>query len=303
MKNVRYTCSMKSRDVRKPIGFAAIALVIIVGTGLLCLGTPESEQSEGIFSGFCEASSIVSSDDGYIVGDNEAEDRLFVFTSDLTQLAPRNLSVQVEDIEALATLPEGLLIVGSQGANKRGERRPRRELVLLQGHRAISPDLSGCPACVAARSLPPKRGGLSVEGAAHWRGSLWLGLRSPLVEGKALLLRMSGDPRSILEVAGMTSLDLDGFGVRELVPWRNGLLVLAGPADAGDALHRVYFLSTPGSDPVRLPVELPNRTEGLAPTPDGRFIIVRDGDGQPGRSCRVPSTWADIVLQVPPVNP
>jgi hypothetical protein len=292
---------MNRRSFRFSLVIAVIALAIAaVAAVLLGLGPPEAEQREGTFSGFCEASSILSWQGGYLVGDNETEDRLFVFTADLAPRAPRKLSSEVEDIEALAATPEGVLVVGSQGANKRGERRSRRERVLLDGHGAITPDLSGCPPCVAVRSRPPKRGGLSVEGAAHWNGSIWLGLRSPLVDGQAIVLRMDGDPRVALGVAEMTMLDLGGFGVRELTPWRDGLLVLAGPADDAGSRHRVYFLSSPGSAPERLPVELPNGTEGLAPAPDGRFVLVRDGDGRPGRSCRTPATWTRIVLPLPP---
>ena len=109
----------------------ATLLVAVVAAVLLGFGPPEAEQREGTFTGFCEASSILAWQGGYLVGDNETEDRLFVFSVDLAPRPPRKLSSEVEDIEALAATPEGVLVVGSQGANKRGERRPRSERVLL----------------------------------------------------------------------------------------------------------------------------------------------------------------------------
>ncbi len=258
----------------------------------------EATPRAGTFAGFCEASTIVPWRGGFLVGDNEDEERLYSFSAAMEPRPALELSDRIEDIEALAVLPEGLLVVGSQSTNRRGERRPQRERVLLLGHGPIVPDLSGCAPCQAARSLPPKRGGLSVEGAARWAGSLWLGLRSPLVEGEALLLRLRGDPASSLSVAQVVRIDLEGFGVRELIPQGTDLLVLAGPAGSADAAHRLYRLRAPGAPPSRLPVELPPATEGLAPTtPEGDFIGVTDGDGQPGRSCDRPATWLRLTVR------
>ena len=286
-----------------------VVLLASVGLGLRCLTDraviesppdepprPAAVQQKGVFSGFCEASSILGWEGGFLVADNETEDRIFRFTAFMEPFGELRLSEEVEDVEALALLSSGLLVVGSQSANRRGKRRPLRERVLLFGGEAITPNLSVCTPCEDARRLPPKKGGLSVEGAAQWSGALWLGLRSPLVAGKALLLRVEGDPTSSLTVVEQLPIDLEELGVRDMVRWRSQLLILAGPADATKAPHKVFRVESPGAAPIRLDVELPPSTEGLAPAGDGSWIAVTDGDGQPGEKCRVEATWQRVVL-------
>jgi hypothetical protein len=169
-----------------------------------------------------------------------------------------------------------------------------RELVLLVGHGPTTPDLSRCAPCVSARALAPDAGGLSVEGAAHWAGALWLGLRSPLVEGKALLLRMEGDPAGTLSAAEVVPVDLGGLGVRELATDGTDLLVIAGPAGDSSGAHHIYRISAPGAQPRRLAPALASGTEGLASTPDGALLLVSDGSGQPGRRCKAAAAWRVI---------
>lgn len=275
------------------------AVVLLVRCGGID-GRPATAETRGrgpgagTFEGFCEASSIVPWRGGFLVADNETDDRLYAFSAKLAPLPPLVLAAPLEDIEALALTPDGLLVVASQSGTKRGKRRPAREQVLLEGHAPITPDLSGCAPCEAARGLAPKAGGLSVEGAASWAGSLWLGLRSPLVGGKALLLRMQGDPAASLAVAQLLAIDLGGLGVRDLMPSGAELLVLAGPADDSPTPHRLYRLATPGATPVRLATTLESGTEGLAPGPGGGLLVVADGSGSPGRPCRSPATWRAI---------
>ena len=245
-------------------------------------------------SGLCEASAVVPWEGGWLVGDNETEDRLHRFQLDWTPSAPVQLTPEIEDIEALAPLPQGLLVVGSQSRNKDGEARPAREQVMLLGHGPVRPDLSGCAPCEAARGRPPKQGGLSVEGAAWWQGALWLGVRSPLVDGQALLLELAGDPTAALTVARVLPVDLGGGGVRDLVVQGEQLWILGGPADATPIHHGLYRLDSPTATAARIQ-DLPDRSEGLAVGPQGA-VVVTDGDGQPGSRCKLPSEVYGITL-------
>jgi hypothetical protein len=292
----------------------AAAAAIAIGVGALAVscsavdggagsaGTAATAGGgRGTFDGFCEASSVVPWRGGFLVADNETDDRLYAFSAAMAPLPPLVLAPPLEDIEALALTPAGLLAVASQSRTKHGKRRPAREQVLLEGHAPITPDLSGCGPCAAARRLPPKEGGLSVEGAATWGGALWLGLRSPLgAGGKAILLRMAGEPSSSLSVAEVVEVDLGGLGVRDLMPSGSELLLLAGPADDASVPHRLYRLASPGATPVRLASTLENGTEGLAPAPGGGLLVVTDGSGAPGRRCREAATWRVIPDPTPP---
>ncbi len=294
----------------------AVTTLVLLGGGVLAAGRAGSAERAGlpkseppttpgaaalpgaagaVFDGFCEASAVVPWSGGYLVGDNETEGALYPFSGALAPLPALALSAQVEDIEAVTLLPDGsLLVVGSQGANKNGKRKPLRERVVVQGHPAVTPDLSGCAVCVSARDRPPKEGGLSIEGAASWAGELWLGVRSPVVGGEALLLKMEGDPRAALAVKETVPVDLGGRGVRDLLVHDGALIVLAGPSGGGDGEHVLYRIPAPGSAPERLAGVLPAGAEGIARQPDGALLVVTDGDGKPGEPCVAPSRWARV---------
>jgi uncharacterized membrane protein YkvA (DUF1232 family) len=252
--------------------------------------------NRGVLPGLCEASTIIPWHAGYLVGDNETSDRLFAFGPDLSPLPAVSLTSPIEDIEALAFDGDRVWIVGSESATKKAKRRPERELAGLLGEPAGRLDLTGCAPCEAARERAPNDGGLNIEGAAVLEGGRWLGLRAPVVDGKALLLGLSADggreERSI-------SLDLGGYGVRELAPWRGGLLVVAGPVADDPVPHRLYWLRTLDSPPVLLPVELPPSTEGIAVTATGEAIVVTDGSGTAGSPCVKPSEWWRIRVPEP----
>lgn len=237
---------------------------------------------------------------GWLVGDNETPDRLFRFTADLAPAGETKLGDPVDDIEALALAGDRPWVVGSQSANKEGKVRPLRERVALLGQPAFTPDLTTCPACIQARGRAPNRGGLNVEGAAVWDGRLWLGLRAPLEGDRALLLQTDADPSkpTAFTVTRAMPVDLGGLGVRELVPWKQGLLVIAGPVDDAAVAHQLWWLASPDAAPQRLPVDLPPGTEGIAPTGDG-LLLVTDGDGKPGSTCAKPATWQRLKVTLP----
>lgn len=238
---------------------------------------------------------------GWLVADNETADRLFRFDAGMRPGGDVALNAVVDDAEALALDAGRLWIVGSQSANKEGKARPARERLGLLHGPAVAPDLSGCPACVAARGRAPNAGGLNVEGAASWGGKLWLGLRAPLEGGRALLLETGADAAhpDVVGVARVVPVALDGMGVREMVPWKEGLLVVAGPVDDAATPHALWWLSTPEATPVRLRVDLPPSTEGFAPLADGTALIVTDGSGKAGRPCEQPATWRKIEVALP----
>ena len=252
--------------------------------------------ASGVLSGVCEASSLLWDDkqQRFIVADNETESTLFVFNPDFSPWTTVTFDGEVDDIEALAQPAAGLWVVGSQSATKHAERKEDREKVVLLGGGAPpwTPDLHSCVACEAARGKAPNEGGLNVEGALVRQGQLWLGLRAPLVEGKAPLLKMNLDGRRIAE---LHALGLGGLGVRELLPWKDGFLVVAGPTDDRAVDHELWWFSAPNAVGRRLDVRLPPSTEGLAVNAAGDAVWVTDGDGKHG-DCAVPSRWGVVSL-------
>lgn len=247
--------------------------------------------------GVCEASAVIVREDGtWLVADNEVDDRLFAFDAGGRPIADVPLEERIDDLEAMTATPGGVLLVGSHSRNKKGEERPRRQRYGLLGKPATRADLRGCAACLEGQLRAPGAGGLDIEGAVWWGGRAWLGLRGPLVDGKAMLLGLGDDIYTTAPTTPPVLVDLGGDGVRDLAPWRDGLLVLSGPSDDRATPHALWWLASPTTPPQRLDVVLPPSSEGVAVLPDGRALVVTDGDGKPGAPCATPSTWGVVAL-------
>lgn len=229
----------------------------------------------------CEPSALVELGGRFVVGDNEVEDQLYVYDATMTPLAPVPLPVPVEDIEALAVLDGQLVVVGSHSVNKKGKPKPDRHRILGLGPQ---------PVALAEEMLGA---GLDIEGAAVWRGHVWLGLRGPLAGDKAQLVHVATGAKAG-QIEQIATFDLGGQGVRELVPWGDALLVVAGPVRDEAGEFSVWRLSAPEAAPERLPVTLPGSSEGAWVVGD-RLRFVVDGAGEPG-ACVTPGQWGEVPL-------
>lgn len=92
---------------------------------------------------------------------------------------------------------------------------------------------------------PNKRNGLNIEGLAAWRRRLYFGFRSPVIDGKALLLSVRAaalfTPGADLAPKTLRVPLGPGVGIRDLAMLPDGrLLILSGPssdATVGFAIH------------------------------------------------------------------
>lgn len=236
----------------------------------------------------------------WLIGDNETSDKLFVYDRLGRPTETMPLAIQVEDIEAIAVAEAALgarghlLTVGSHSRNKNGEEKPDRKRMVDMFSREIHPDLAGCANCQAAAGLAPNAGGLNIEGAAYISGELWLGLRAPLDGTKAILLNEGADGTHLIR---QLSVDLDGAGIRDLISYKSGALLVGGPVDDRSDDHSLWWLETMDATPKKLPISLPPRTEGIATTTEGIFYVT-DGDGKNGK-CKIPSTWGRVTVTLP----
>jgi hypothetical protein len=141
----------------------------------------------------------------------------------------------------------------------------------------------------AAEPLASGKGGVNIEGlAAAGDGSLLIGFRSPLVDGRAIVLRLR-NPARVIEKGGAPDfgepalLDLGGLGIRDIgasaAP--DEFWILAGGAGERGifALYRWH----PGTSPVAFRVALPaaeGSPEGLMRdfASDTWFISTDRGD-------------------------
>ena len=162
------------------------------------------------------------------------------------------------------------------------------------------PEGIGEHACTVARwerrpAEPPckplQEHGLNIEGLAVRDGQLYIGLRAPVLEGRAFVVRVAIDGvfGSVAPEPKVFPLDLGpGVGIRDIARVEGGFLILTGPelpeADRQVGSARVFFWRE-GAPPRDLgplggmrPDEKPEALLVLGEDAQGyRFLVISDG--------------------------
>lgn len=193
------------------------------------------------------------------------------------------------DLEAVAASPtdKSYYAVGSHSvARKTGEQQLDRRMVfklpVASGGRGLresrmesstlAPLIEADPELASALGRSTKEGGLDIEGLTERHGTLFFGLRAPLIDGQAVVLEV---PAAALfsspEKATATKHRLDlggvGHGIREMAALMDGFLILAGPS--GDSESASGFVLHGWKGPGGMPVKLldlppgPGKAEGM----------------------------------------
>lgn len=257
-----------------------------------------------VLAGLCEGSGMVldpDQPDTVYIADNERSDQLFRYTLDGVPLqglgsiglGQMPLSEPIEDIEALAADATNLWIVGSQSHSKSGTEKPLRERIVRlhgAGPTTWTVDWTGCALCKG-----DDFGGLrNVEGAAFWTAHLWLGLRAPLVEGRALLVELTPRPNSsVFDVTASYAIDLGGLAIVDLSvnPAKpDALWILAG-SSTGKATPHIFELAGPAATPKMHSISLPEDAEGFVVLATGGVRVVTDGSTGKDGACKTTSTF------------
>lgn len=140
------------------------------------------------------------------------------------------------------------------------------------------------PSCVDVFNI---EGAAMLSDAKDGKPRLWVGLRAPLVDGKAILLRVaslepSGEPVSF---DGVALLELRGRGIRELTLAGDRVFGIAGSVE--DSEKPSFLFRLPASDVVSGALvtdvqmssrPLPPSAEGLVIEGCDRALIVVDGN-------------------------
>jgi hypothetical protein len=237
--------------------------------------------------GICDASAAIALTDRAFVAASDEDSRLRIYLKDRsgppiwsTDLA-RFLEVDPKhpetDIEGAARVGDLIFWVTSHGRNQQGEARESRRrffatrvegegadvLVSPVGvpYRRLLEDLAAHPGLAdldltrASARAPKEEGALNIEGLASGPdGSVWIGFRNPIPEGRAVLVQLlnpgrviEGEPARLGEVV---RLRLAGRGIREIIWSGRDYVIVAGSHD-GKGKSRIYRWAGPGGEPWR----------------------------------------------------
>lgn len=223
---------------------------------------------------------------------------------------PKVRAPREADIEAATRLGDDACFLASH-SKASGPRAPRVRFVLFcttlpisdnpmgivgTPYRMLYEDLVASPLLrqvdleEATQTRPPNETAMNMEAmTASPDGGLWIGLRSPLHEGRAVLVFI-GNPNELprggrARIDRVEFLDLGGLGARGLTFDRGEYLIAAGPASKGKA--KQLYRWRPGTIPVELPQTWPIdfNVEGFFndPVQSNRIMILSDdGDLEVG---------------------
>jgi hypothetical protein len=267
------------------------AAALLLSALLATCRVASQEQPRALrHDGMCDASAAVSAGRGlFIVADDE-DNILRLYRSgapggplssiDLSAFLGADAAHPEADIEGAARIGNRAYWITSHGTNRDGKARPGRrrlfatDITARGGGVAIAPagaaykdllrDLIAAPQLRGveldrAAGRPPKgQGGLNIEGlAATPAGTLLIGFRNPLVDGKALVVPLENPDEVVMRGApaalgAPVLLDLGGLGVRsiEYVPACSGYLIIGGPAGGSGACALFRWSGAAADRPV-----------------------------------------------------
>jgi hypothetical protein len=235
-------------------------------------------------TGIFEPSAIQQLPDGrFLVAEDEKEHPFALVTlqpDGAIRSVPLELdsedAAKLDDLEGLSLDAQGnLYAITSHSRNSKGEEKKSRDKLLrfrVEGNRMVFPVvLTGLKSALAAAHpvlaesatvLDVKAdGGLNIEALemAPDGQHLLIGLRSPLLEGKAILACLDNpatafDSGAALRISpALVTLDLGGQGLRTLswIPVLNGYLLVSGPIAKEQRQFRLWFWSGHSNDKPR----------------------------------------------------
>ena len=206
------------------------------------------------------------------------------------------------DLEGAAKIGDLIFWIGSHGRNQNADQKKEREVFFatkLSGagkeanleiagkvYTKLLDDLKNDPAlapfdlCKAATLASKDKGALNIESLAADRGKLWIGFRSPKNKAEEALLVPLLNPTEIIkedaraELGDPVTLYLGGLGLRDMVAWNDGFLMIAGDFvdrfGSGAKPSRVFSWK-PGTAPKDIGVDF----DYLNPE---AIVIMGDGD-------------------------
>ncbi len=256
--------------------------------------------------GICDASAAVAIGDWLLVADDE-RNLLHVYGADGREVEPIVLDLGAKkesDLEGMALVGDVLWVIGSHDRGKGTEPKPDRQrlvgLRVTATERGVSatvahgpvrglldhPPMDAIVASTAGRTCK-EPGGLSIEGLASGPGgSLVVGFRAPVRDGKALVARLQ-DPTASPPSFSPQWIDLGGRGIRSLEADGEGWLGVAGPPGEGDGFDLFRWAGGEAA-PTLLGRDLGDLNPEALVRWQGAWWVLSDDGGRDfgGRDCK-----------------
>ena len=280
--------------MRPPLPPAALSCLAVFTAAVFACAAARAEPAAAAvvtYRGLCDASAAVALGADHFIVAGDEDDTLRVYRRGrpepvrmLPLAAFLGSGDKESDLEAAAAVGRRIYWIASHGRNGKGKPRPERQRFFATDidpaaqppgvapagtpYRGLLDDLAAAPTLArlrlgeAAQLAPEAPGGLNIEGlAAMADGSLLIGFRNPIPNGRALLVPLL-NPAELVTAAtpGRKArfgepilLELRGRGVRsiERAADGSGFWIVAGPtADAG--AFSLYRWSGRAQDAPRL---------------------------------------------------
>lgn len=313
----------RSSTQRSPVAARGLALAALLALGC---ATPPAIAAQR-YAGACDASAAAALDDRHFVVANDENNTLAVHRIGepvaVGSIAlDRFLGVGHDaeaDIEGAAAIGTRIYWITSHARDSKGRAQPdRRRLfatdILAGAPPGLAPvgrpythlveDLLAAPglasyglAAATGRAAEAERG-FNIEGlAATPDGRLLIGLRNPLIGGRALLIPLDNPEDVVLQgkparLGVPMELDLGGRGIRSIERVGADYLIAAGPpADAGSfAIYRWSGGAQDAPEALAFVALDDLRPEALFALPGSAQAVLLSDDGGvragKGRACK-----------------
>jgi hypothetical protein len=225
------------------------------------------------------------------------------------------------DLEGAAKIGDLIFWIGSHGRNAKAKEKEERQVLFATRLSGVGKDakleiagkiythliddllkdsaLAPFDLAKAATLAPKHEGGLNIESLAADGDKLWIGFRNPKSKAKDALLVPLLNPTEIVgkgaraKLGDPLLLNLGGLGVRDMVAWKDGFLIVAGDFvdrfAMGAKPSRVFWWK-PGADPRDIGVDFgdlnPEAIMIIREGDKGRILILSDDGRYPGRNGR-----------------
>lgn len=265
------------------------------------------------FTGACDASGAVPLEGNRLALADDEDNLIRIYDADrggaplaVVALDGVDTSGAEMDLEAATRIGDVAIWLASHSRSKEGSEQPTRLNMFVSTaptpHTALrlvaspkgtlledllaAPSLARFSLAEAARLAPNVDGGLNIEGMTARRdGGLFIGFRSPLVDGKALIIGIANPleaakGRAPARVDAAHLLDLgEGRGIRGISEWRGRYLLLGG-SPTYTTVTRLFTWDGSSSSATPVDVDLQAFNPEAFYTPEDReLIMVISDDG------------------------